>query len=178
MAEFVLAVPYAVASVLAFSAVSKLRHIGTFVEQIADYRLVPYSIARPVALSVLAAEVISCVLLLDPKTVILGSILSSTLFFVFLLALSSAWRSGRRISCGCFGGTSQVDAVGPASLVRTSLLLTCALLSAFSVSQVRIEHFFIAALIVLLILISTEVSRLLFELSGKSRELALVLNQE
>jgi hypothetical protein len=113
----------ALAATLGLAAASKVRTLSVFAEQIADYRIVPYVLTRHIALLVVLAEGLSCLLLLLARTRAIGAVASTFVLVVFLIALFRAWRSGRKISCACFGGGGRVDTVGAASI--TSNLDQC-----------------------------------------------------
>lgn len=172
MVDISLSASLAVAATLGFAAVSKVRTLSVFGEQIADYRIVPYVWTWPVALLIVLAEGLSCVLLLVSTTRLVGAIASALILTSFLMALVHAWRSGRKISCACFGGGGRMDTVGAASITRTTVLLMFALASMVSPHhQVRPVHFLLAGLMLLLVFIFSELIRLLVEL----RPLALGL---
>jgi uncharacterized membrane protein YphA (DoxX/SURF4 family) len=109
-------------AVLAFSGIGKLRHLSVFGGQVADYQLIPDKLTRPAAIAVAVAETGGAVLLALPWTRRAGAVLAIALFALFLIAMSLAWRRGRQVACGCFGGTGDLDTVGPPTIVRTALL--------------------------------------------------------
>jgi Methylamine utilisation protein MauE len=161
----------ALAATFGLAAASKVRALGVFAEQIADYRMVPYASTRHVALLVVLAEGLSCLLLLLAPTRAVGAVASTVVLVVFLGALVRAWRSGRKISCACFGG-GRVDTVGAASVTRTTALLLFALASfAAPHDQPRPLHFLLAALLLLLVFVVSELVRLLVELRPMARRL-------
>src|SRR6266436_9847969 len=87
------------ATILILAAGSKVRNVGIFAEQIADYRLIPYRLTRPTALIIILSELAAASLLLTAQAHFAGAVLASVLFLVFLSAMISAWRHGRQISC-------------------------------------------------------------------------------
>jgi hypothetical protein len=46
--------------------------------------------------------------------------------------VARAWSADRRIACGCFGGSGELEYIGPHSLVRTSGLAVLAILAGVS----------------------------------------------
>jgi hypothetical protein len=162
----------ALAATLGLAAASKVRTLGVFGEQIADYRIVPYGLTRHVALLVVLAEGLSCLLLLLAPTRTIGAVASTVVLVVFLAALFRVWRSGRKISCACFGGGGRVDTVGAASITRTTALLLFALASfAAPHDQPRPVHLLLAALMISLVFVFSELVRLLVELRPMARRL-------
>ncbi|MER5394235.1 MauE/DoxX family redox-associated membrane protein [Saccharopolyspora sp. NPDC002686] len=118
----------AVAGVLAFAAVGKLRDFGRFARAVLGYQIVPDRMVRAVARIVLAAELLSAVLLVVPPARVWGSVLAVVLFSAFLIGMGSVLRRGMRVPCGCL---QAVERVGAASLTRTALLLVLAVLAGF-----------------------------------------------
>ncbi|MGD0559502.1 MAG: MauE/DoxX family redox-associated membrane protein [Streptosporangiaceae bacterium] len=112
--------------VLAFSGIGKIRHLSVFGGQVADYQLIPEKLTRPAATAVAVTETGCAVLLALPWTRRAGAVLAVALFALFLTAMSLAWSRGRRVACGCFGGTGDLDTVGPPTIVRTALLCAIA----------------------------------------------------
>jgi hypothetical protein len=112
--------------VLGWAAIGKLGRFREFVGQVAAYRLLPMMFVRPAALAVVSAELITTVLLVPPPTRPAGAGLATLLLAVFLAAQASALARGLAIDCGCFGGSDELAAIGPATVTRTALLLLLA----------------------------------------------------
>jgi uncharacterized membrane protein YphA (DoxX/SURF4 family) len=158
-------------AVLAFSGLGKLRRLSAFRGQIADYQLIPDSLVRSAA-GVLAGTETSCAVLLAlPWTRRAGAALAIVLLAVFLVAMSLTWARGRRIPCGCFGGTADLDTVGPSTVLRTALLGLLAVGTLLVSRDGRQPagaslpvQFLLAALMLILIFLLAESVRLLAEL--------------
>ncbi|MER6992136.1 MauE/DoxX family redox-associated membrane protein [Saccharopolyspora hirsuta] len=118
----------AVAGVLAFAAVGKLRDLGRFAEAISGYRILPARLVPVAARVVAGAELLSAVLLVVPAVRVWGSVLAVALFSAFLIGMGSVLRRGMEVPCGCLRGSERV---GAASLTRTGLLLVLAVWAGF-----------------------------------------------
>ncbi|MDA3650302.1 hypothetical protein LZ318_00695 [Saccharopolyspora indica] len=118
----------AVAGVLAFAAVGKLRDLDRFADAVAGYRILPDRLVPAGARAVVGAELLGAVLLVVPPTRILGSALATVLFSAFLIGMGSVLRRGMRVSCGCLQTSERV---GAGSLTRTGLLLVLAVFAGF-----------------------------------------------
>ncbi|HKN98101.1 MAG TPA: MauE/DoxX family redox-associated membrane protein [Pseudonocardiaceae bacterium] len=112
--------------VLGWAAIGKLGRFREFAGQVAAYRLLPALLVLPAALAVLAGELVTTVLLVPPPTRPFGAALATLLLAVFLAAQASALARGLEINCGCFGGSDELAAIGPATVTRTALLLLLA----------------------------------------------------
>jgi hypothetical protein len=117
------------AAVLGFSGAVKLRHPLAFAAAIASYRILPRPLVRPTAATIALAEVGCAVLLAAPGTRPAGVVVAGGLVAAFLAAMSLALARGRRIGCGCFGGTGDLDTVGLPSVLRAVLLEAIAVAS-------------------------------------------------
>jgi uncharacterized membrane protein YphA (DoxX/SURF4 family) len=121
--------------VLLGAGVPKVIASDQFAGQLADYGIVPKTTTRVVAVLISTAEVLAGLLLLvglltsSSSARVAGAILACGLFAVFLVALVSAQRQGRKIACACFGGNSELETIGPHSIVRTGALLALAVIA-------------------------------------------------
>lgn len=109
------------AVVFVLSGMSKVRAPGVFARQIAQYEIVPESTTRPLALLLIAGELVVGIGLVVGWALPLWLGLSVVLLAIFAVAISVTLRRGKQIPCGCFGGDSEI--VQPRSLVRIGLLL-------------------------------------------------------
>lgn len=112
--------------VLGYAALGKLGRLREFARQVAAYRLLPAVLVRPAVVVVVLGEILAAVLLVPPGSRPIGAWLATALLTVFLLAQVSAWKRGLDIDCGCFAGSDELSAIGPASITRTALLLVLA----------------------------------------------------
>ena len=108
--------------VLGYAAVGKLRDLGGFAAPVAEYRILPVSRSGGTARAVVAAELAAATLLVVPPSRPAGAALAAALLAVFLVAQCGAWARGLRIGCASFGGSGELETVGPATIVRTLLL--------------------------------------------------------
>jgi hypothetical protein len=139
----------AVCAVLAFAGISKLRGVPDFAGAIAGYRVLPGRLAPVVARAVIAAELLSAVLLGVPPARGWGAALAIGLFGAFLVGMASVLRRGMRVDCGCFQGSEQV---GPGSVLRTALLLVLAVLALLAGSgPFELVHVFVAGVMVVVV---------------------------
>jgi hypothetical protein len=150
-------------AVFAFSGIGKLRRLSVFSGQIADYQLIPGSLIPLAAVGIAGSETACAVLLALPWTRRAGAGLAAVLIGVFLAAMSQAVARGRRIPCGCFGGSTGLDTVGLPTVVRTALLGLVAvgvLLAAGPAVASLPVQLLLAALMLVLIFLVAETMRL------------------
>jgi Methylamine utilisation protein MauE len=152
--------------VLLAAGVPKALRSTTFAAQLDDYGLLPRGVTRAAARIVSSAETVSGGLLLTGLLVSSSlrqgaAAMAAVLFGGFLVALASAHRQGRKIACACFGGSGQLETVGPHSLVRTGLLLVLALIAALPAHTGRpLPVIAFAAVLAVLIATASELARL------------------
>jgi putative oxidoreductase len=115
-----------ISCVLGWAAIGKLGRLREFMRQVAAYRLLPTLLVPLSAMVVVVAELTATVLLVPPATRTFGAALATLLLAVFLFAQATALVRGLEIACGCFGGADELDAIGPATIMRTALLLLLA----------------------------------------------------
>jgi hypothetical protein len=112
--------------VFGWAALGKMGRLREFRKQVADYRLLPGGLVGSAVVVVVSGEVAVAVLLVPPLSRVVGALLATLLLSVYLVAQVSAWVRGLEIDCGCFGGTDELSAIGPATVTRTALLLVLA----------------------------------------------------
>ncbi|MEU9509541.1 MauE/DoxX family redox-associated membrane protein [Micromonospora sp. NPDC048170] len=134
--------------VLAAAVVGKLHSRASR----ADYRQmftamdVPAPLRAPVAVALVAAEIVTAPLLLVPSTVILGSAMAAALFGVLAAGVYHIVRGARRVRCNCFGGASGVE-LSALHVVRNVVLAVVALAAlvlSFAVGAVATQGIAIA----------------------------------
>lgn len=79
---------------------------------------------RSAAYGVVAAEVVSVLLLVLPRTTVLGFAYAAALLSVFTVGIASAMRRGERTACRCFGAST--TPLGLPHVVRNLILLAVA----------------------------------------------------
>jgi len=164
---------------LGVAAIEKGRALGVFRQQIADYRLMPYALTRIVAPTVILWEAASAVLLISPATRQVGALLAVPLLVLFAVILAAVWRLGREVSCGCFGGSGELDTVGIHGIVRALLLLVVAGIAAYpTTAGLSWRDVVSAFLLGGLVFLGGEVARLLGDLRRPSIELARALKTD
>ncbi len=108
------------------SAWSKLRALDEFAGVVAEYRLLPAALVRPVAVSLPVVEVAAGVLVLVPATRPVGAALAIALLLLFALAMAINVVRGRtEIDCGCFIGR-QKERIGWPLVLRNLVLVVLA----------------------------------------------------
>lgn len=112
-----------IACVFLIAAVGKARSLSLTRHQVAAYEILPPRLTGLAVWLIILAEAMSSVAIMVPITRRIGALGAFTLLVVFLAAQARAVALGKAIDCGCFGGSTEVDRVGAASLVRTGLLL-------------------------------------------------------
>ncbi len=152
--------------VLLWAGWSKATSTAVFATQVAAYDIVPESAAPLLARLISSSELLAGALLLaglvaPPELRQIGAGLACLLFLMFLGALVSAQARGRQIACACFGGSGELETVGPHSIVRTSLLFMVALLANIPIHKAQpIEIVVLAALVAALVALASEIARL------------------
>ncbi len=143
----------------------KMRHFTLFVQQVADYRVLPLTLNPWVAIAIILAELalVSLLSLLNQPR--LGALLAAALLCLYACAmLINLLRGRRNIDCGC-GDKGQGQVIGWALVVRNVLLATTALALASYPSIHAIDSLWMAVLLLLssgtLILLYTAVNQLM-----------------
>lgn len=96
-----------IALVFARAAIHKIFDVTAFTGFVADYRLVPEAMVRPLALLIAAAEVAVVLALVVPRGQAAGALLAAVLLLAYAGGIAVNLRRGRnRIECGC-GGAPQ-----------------------------------------------------------------------
>lgn len=98
------------------TGISKALTAQEFLHSFEAYQAIPASLAPFAALLVILAELALGALLLVSLKVRWASIFATLLFVVFTVAITSAWRRGLQIDCGCFLGLP--EPVGPGAVIR------------------------------------------------------------
>ncbi|WP_433373232.1 MauE/DoxX family redox-associated membrane protein [Streptosporangium sp. CA-115845] len=104
---------------------------NAFVESVRDMRLLPQTLARPVALGVMAAELAACVLLVvpTPTAAVAGFTIAAGLLIIFTISIALTLRRGAHIPCRCFG-VSTTTPLGIQHIMRNIALTAFALMGA------------------------------------------------
>jgi len=177
MNELLAGANLALAAVLILAALSKLRNVSLFAEQIANYETIPYRLTRYTAVAVICLELATGCLLLLPRTHLLGAIFASVLFGIFLGVLIIALLRGKNIPCACFGSLSEKEPIGASSIFRTSSLFVLALIEttvAPGPSSLPID-LVIGALLMVLIFLSSQGIYLLTDIRHMNNRLIQAL---
>jgi len=117
--------------VLLFSsaALHKLRAAAVFKATVDEYQLIPRQLSRPVSELIMAAEVLSVVLVLIAPVRIAGFSLMAALLLIYTAGIGINLARGRRdIDCGCSGPASRHELSGwlvLRNLVLLTLVLFC-----------------------------------------------------
>lgn len=114
------------ALILITAGLAKVRDLERFVGTVRDYRLAPAALAKPLAMAVVAAELVLGVGLLIPVWAWPSSMASTLLLLGFAAAVAVNLRRGRTaLDCGCHFGRGK-RSIGP-EVVGRNLLLAAAL---------------------------------------------------
>ena len=92
----------AVGTIFIYSAFSKLFDQEGFARAVYNYRILPDGLVNIVAIIIPSLEFFCGLCLLSGRMKKGSSFLVSTMLFVFLIALTSAFARGLDINCGCF----------------------------------------------------------------------------
>ena len=127
---------FGLAAMWLFAAGAKLYTLEEFTFNLTN--LVRESLASPVAISVIAAEIVAAVLLIIPRTARLGAALTVVMLVGFALyGLYYVYvAKGEPLECGCFGGIIGSQ-LGVKTALRNLLLLVPAALVIFGMPRVR-----------------------------------------
>ncbi|HEY9405695.1 MAG TPA: MauE/DoxX family redox-associated membrane protein, partial [Pyrinomonadaceae bacterium] len=127
---------FGLAAMWLFAAGAKLYTLEEFTFNLTN--LVRESLASPLAISVIVAELLAAVLLLVPRTARLGAALTAAMLVGFALyGLYYVYvMSGEPLECGCFGGIIGSQ-LGVKTALRNLLLLVPAALVFFGTPRVR-----------------------------------------
>ena len=133
---------FGLAALFLFTASAKLAILKTFAGNVAELlssAAINYARWRwPVTIGVIAAEIVTAVLLLVPRTVRLGALLAAllligfsgfALYYVYVL-------HGEPLECGCFGGIIGSQ-LGLKTALRNLVLLAPAVIVLFGARRIR-----------------------------------------
>jgi Methylamine utilisation protein MauE len=108
-----------------WAGAEKARGLNTFAHGVAGYRLLPLSLARPVAVAIVFAELVVGGLLIVDVAPVLAAAGAIGLFTVFAVALGASLARGDRGPCHCFGA-SDAETISPLALIRALALAAMA----------------------------------------------------
>jgi hypothetical protein len=145
---------------LVWAGVAKLRSRRVFRERLADYRVMPYFATSSVSYILPVAEVAAGVMLLVPPVHVYGAGIATGLLSAFTVVLIRLTREGRNVICGCFGGNEELDRIGLPAIVRTGSLAVLAALALMSVSPISLSAYVLAPVLIVLIQLVAEMTRL------------------
>lgn len=111
-------------AVFVYAGALKSQDVTVFAGDIANYKILPYSLNYLVAATLPYVEVLAGVFLLANRKVRPAALLIGALNVVFMIALASAMVRGLDIDCGCFRAESPTTPA--AALVRDAGFLLMA----------------------------------------------------
>lgn len=97
------------AGLFLWAALPKLAEPGRFMEDLANYRVLPEVLLAPVALGLPTLELLCGLALLAGPYVAGSAALMSALLFGFAAAMAQARARGIDLECGCFGAESRAQ---------------------------------------------------------------------
>ena len=132
----VLALQLFLAAIFTGSALHKIRDLPGFFGAVRDYRLLPQALVKTTGMLLLAAELMTAVLLILPPTGRVGLLMGVMLLLLYAFAIGVNLARGRTsIDCGCAGfGSGQPISTG---LVVRNLFLAAAGLFALAFAGMR-----------------------------------------
>ncbi len=119
---------------LLLAGVAKLTDRAAFRQAVAEYEVLPATLARPYAALLPWVETALGVLLLVGLGTGIAAGLAVPLFLSFALAIGVNLQRGRDFDCHCFGAV-QADPIGPTALLRSLILAGGALVVALGASR-------------------------------------------
>jgi hypothetical protein len=135
---------YGLVALFLFTAIAKLAIVNAFVKNMGEL-LASSGInyerwSWPATVVVIAAEIVTAILLIMPRTVRLGALLAAVLLLVFAgYALYYVYAlHGEPLECGCFGGII-ASQLGVKTALRNLALLVPALVVWFGYRRTRKE---------------------------------------
>jgi hypothetical protein len=135
---------YGLVALFLFTAIAKLAIVNAFVKNMGEL-LASSGInyerwSWPATIVVIAAEIVTAILLIMPRTVRLGAFLAAVLLLVFAgYALYYVYAlHGEPLECGCFGGII-ASQLGVKTALRNLALLVPALVVWFGYRRTRKE---------------------------------------
>ncbi|MFP5416833.1 MAG: MauE/DoxX family redox-associated membrane protein [Actinomycetes bacterium] len=87
----------------------KVFELGTSINAVRGYQLLPYELIAPVGVALPFVEIVLGTLLLAGLVTRWSGLAGGALMLVFAVAIASAWARGLSIDCGCFGGGGQIE---------------------------------------------------------------------
>ena len=115
--------------VFVMAGLHKCRAPAEFAATLANYRILPESLARQGVYLVPVAEIMTGAALLFPATARLAAFLAGGLLCIYVAAIGINLLRGRRnIDCGC-GGPAQKQTISEWMIVRNGLLLGLAFIA-------------------------------------------------
>ena len=117
------AVRWVLALVFIYAAAGKIIHPSGFVDDIDNYRLLPYILVTVMAVILPWIEVLCGLLLIFGRWMRGASLILIVLNIVFIFAISSALFRGLDINCGCFTLLESGSKVGLVRIFEDILLL-------------------------------------------------------
>lgn len=125
----------ALAVLLAVSASHKLRAPTHFIATVRNYRLVPDALAPAMAVGLIAAEILSAVLLATAMGGAATAALAAALFALYAAAIAANLLRGRRhLDCGC-GAPGAAHPIHAGLVARNAVLVVAALALAWPTSE-------------------------------------------
>ncbi len=126
LTHFAFVFQFSLGIVFLLSTLPKLRRPLAFAQSVVTYKVLPDQVAYVFALTLIPLEAFLAIALLTGFLTDIALPLAITLLIVFFVGVGINLKRGRRISCGCFGETS--EQISPRTLARLFLLLTVVLL--------------------------------------------------
>ena len=111
----------ALGMVFLFAAVPKLRGPGGFVQAVRGYELLPAAMVRPSAFALIGVESFLAVALITGWAVGVAMPVAIASLLVFMVGVGVNLRRGRRVRCGCYGGSGEM--LSARTMARLVILL-------------------------------------------------------
>lgn len=94
--------------VLLVAGALKVGDLGTSVQAVRAYRLLPWELTTIVGYALPWLEIALGLLLVTGTFVRWAAVASAALMVVFIIGIASVWARGLSIDCGCFGGGGEI----------------------------------------------------------------------
>ncbi|MEX2580450.1 MAG: MauE/DoxX family redox-associated membrane protein [Verrucomicrobiales bacterium] len=109
MKLFLFLLRLAFGAVFIWSGIAKLKDPISFAEAVRNFQIVGDPFAPALALFIPWVEVFAGVGVMSDRFVRGGAAILAASLIVFIGAMAIAWARGLDISCGCFGGSGEID---------------------------------------------------------------------
>ena len=118
----------AIGVIFAWAGLAKIGDLGSFAQQVHNFRLLPVPLENLITMTLPWVEVLAALALILGVQARAGGVVAAGLMTVFTLAVLAALLRGLDIECGCFG-TADAARVGVVKVLENFGMLALAVLA-------------------------------------------------